>query len=337
MAVFGDTLRQARAHKGVTLREAEQKTRINRHHLLALEEERFHELPALIYQRGIVKNYGTYLDLDPNKLLTMFEDARGIDPEERDAHISERPPIDIPQHFSPNFAIIAFLVVMSAVVFAWMYSVYFAPPGATSTPTEVIPTVTPLKSDSMFGPSPIIVPPTATPSVTATAEAPAPTQKATKEATATATRKPNAGNAASNNIVPVNGNTSGSNASTAGTSNSSSGSAADANSSGSGSTGANATDASASSGNASGNSVAGATETPAAGQMSLDFVATSNLTSLTVVVDGNNVFDSSLANGDATGYLTGSSFEVHVSDPNGLLIYKDGKSFQMGESTFSLP
>jgi cytoskeleton protein RodZ len=324
MAVFGDTLRQARAHKGVTLREAEQKTRINRHHLLALEEERFHELPALIYQRGIVKNYGTYLDLDPNKLLTMFEDARGIDPEELEARIPVQTPIGVPQHFSPNFAIIAFFVVMSAVVFAWTYSVYFAPPGATSTPTEVIPTVTPLQSDSMFGPSPIIIPNTPTPSVTATAAA-SPTAKPTKQATATATTKPDNG-ANTNTIVPTGGNSSDSNASAANSGNADS-STADAN----------ASDANASAANSADTVDASATQTPADGQISLDFVATTDLDSLTVVVDGNNVFDSSLANGDATGYLTGTNFEIHVSDPNGLKIYKDGNSFQMGLSTFSLP
>jgi len=36
MAGFGETLHQARAHLGVTLKEAEQATRINRHHLAAL-------------------------------------------------------------------------------------------------------------------------------------------------------------------------------------------------------------------------------------------------------------------------------------------------------------
>ena len=332
MAVFGDTLRQARAHKGVTLREAEQKTRINRHHLLALEEERFHELPALIYQRGIVKNYGAYLDLDANKLLTMFEDARGIDPADKGPVIVDHEPIGIPNHFSPNFAIIAFLVVMSAVVFAWMYSVYFAPPGATSTPTEVIPTVTPLNTDSMFGPSPIIVPNTPAPSVTQAAESARPTgaatktqKKATAAVEATSTPEP------VQQIVSTEGNASDGNSSD-------SGNASGNASGGNVSEGDVSSNADSSAGNASDNVVnSGVTETPADGEMSLDFVATADLASLTVIVDGNNVFDNPLSNGDATGYLTGSSFEVHVSDPNGLTIYKDGKSFQMGEGTFSLP
>ena len=64
MSMFGETLRQARAHKRVTVKEAEQATRISRLYLSALEEENFEALPPLIYQRGIVRNYATYLDLD---------------------------------------------------------------------------------------------------------------------------------------------------------------------------------------------------------------------------------------------------------------------------------
>jgi hypothetical protein len=48
MSVFGETLKQARSSKGVTVKEAEQATRINRLHLAALEEENFTALPPLI-------------------------------------------------------------------------------------------------------------------------------------------------------------------------------------------------------------------------------------------------------------------------------------------------
>jgi cytoskeletal protein RodZ len=174
MAVFGDTLRQARAHKGVTLKEAEQATRINRHHLLALEEEQFDDLPPLIYQRGIVRNYATYLKLDPNKLLTMFDGARGNTADDPPPVITQQRP-DLPTHWAPNFAVIAFLVVMSAVVFAWMYSAYFAPSDPTVTPTELIPTVTAVKNDPIFLPT---ATPSPTVSPTATAE---PTQEPTPE------------------------------------------------------------------------------------------------------------------------------------------------------------
>jgi cytoskeleton protein RodZ len=165
MSVFGDTLRQARVSKGVTLREAEQATRINRHHLAALEEEDFAVLPPLIYQRGIVRNYSAYLDLDPGKSLAMFEETRGGDSAAE--LVAAVKPLDMPRHWSPNFAIIAFMVVMGAVIFAWVYSISFSQEPVASTVPPAIPTVTPIPDDRLALPSP-----TAIPTATATVAAP---------------------------------------------------------------------------------------------------------------------------------------------------------------------
>lgn len=199
MGVFGDTLRQARAYKGVTLKEAEQATRINRHHLAALEDEHFSVLPPLIYQRGIVRNYATYLELDPGKLLGMFEEARGGDATVE--LVAAVKPLEMPSHWAPNFAIIAFMVVMSAIIFAWAYSAYFSAPAVTATLPPSIPTVTLVAPNSLTLPSatmqPVAVdptatatprliatppPPTATPEPTVTQTAPSPTEPAAANA-----------------------------------------------------------------------------------------------------------------------------------------------------------
>jgi cytoskeleton protein RodZ len=156
MGVFGDTLRQARVSKGVTLREAEQATRINRHHLSALEDEDFAVLPPLIYQRGIVRNYSAYLELDPGKSLSMFEEARGGDSAAE--LVASVKPLEMPRHWSPNFAIIAFMVVMGAVIFAWVYSISFSQEPVASTVPPAIPTVTPIPDDRLALPSPTAVP-----------------------------------------------------------------------------------------------------------------------------------------------------------------------------------
>lgn len=188
MSVFGETLKQARSSKGVTVKEAEQATRINRLHLAALEEENFSALPPLIYQRGIVRNYATYLDLDPAKLIGMFEEARGgaIAPI---SIVPSAPPVDMPRQWVPNFAVLAFLVVMSAVVFTWFYSAYFASGSAEPTSTPPIPSVTPPPSDDPTGLEgwsivPTMEPrPTEEPTATATPEKDdEPTREATREA-----------------------------------------------------------------------------------------------------------------------------------------------------------
>jgi cytoskeleton protein RodZ len=168
MGVFGDTLKQARNAKGLTYREVELGTRINRHHLQALEEEDFAVLPPLIYQRGIVRNYATYIDLDPGKTLAMYEEARGSDAASE--LVASVKPLDMPRHWSPNFAIIAFMVVMGAVVFAWVYSISFSPQPAASTVPPAIPTVTPIPEDRLALPSPTAMPTATVVSATATSQ-----------------------------------------------------------------------------------------------------------------------------------------------------------------------
>jgi cytoskeletal protein RodZ len=157
----------------VTLREAEQATRINRHHLAALEEESFDALPPLIYQRGIVRNYASYLGLDPSKLIAMFEQAHGITATGATGGVAP-PPIDMPSHWAPNFAIIGFAVVLSAIVFAWGYSIYVTPPSGDPEATVATVETTPLTetveiaTELPDAPVPPTVVPTQPPAPTAT-------------------------------------------------------------------------------------------------------------------------------------------------------------------------
>lgn len=168
MSVFGETLKQARNQKGVTVKEAEQAIRVNRLHLAALEEENFSALPPLIYQRGIVRNYATYLALDPSKLLSMFDEARGGSGAPVNV-VPSSPPVDMPKQWVPNFAVIAFMVVMGAVVFSWFYSAYFASGEPEPTATAVAPSVTPIPSDGPAGFESWSMVPTSEPKPTETA------------------------------------------------------------------------------------------------------------------------------------------------------------------------
>lgn len=124
MAGFGETIRQARAHKNVTLREAEADTRINRHYLAALEDEEFGALPPAIYSRGIVRKYADYLGLDAGKVLDMHRELTGTP---REASPISTTPTEMPRMWTPNFAIMGFSVVLAAIVFAWGYSIWLSP------------------------------------------------------------------------------------------------------------------------------------------------------------------------------------------------------------------
>lgn len=187
MSVFGDTLRQARAQKGITLRQAEQEIRINRHYLAALEDEAFDNLPALPYQRGIVRTYSAYLGLDQTRLVELFDEARGSRPNDP-PQIQMIEPVDMPSHWAPNFAIIAFTLIAGAIIFAWMYSAYFKAPNVADVNTlDLQPTVTRVSEDQIFVPSPTpeLPSPTATaPPTLAPIDTPVPTPAPTEDAAA---------------------------------------------------------------------------------------------------------------------------------------------------------
>src|SRR3954453_7913424 len=170
MSGFGDALRHARASKGVTLTEAERAIRIPRKYLRALEDEDFAALPEGVYSRGIVRNYAQYLHLDPDDAISYFDELRG--------HASGGfkvvpavKPMEVPSHWAPNFALIAFVVVISAVLFAWLYSAFFAVrDNALPTPTAGLPTPTVIDVSAALA----ALPPTVTlpPAPTATAAQP---------------------------------------------------------------------------------------------------------------------------------------------------------------------
>src|SRR6478735_4658853 len=164
MAAFGDTLRQARAHKGISLIEAAQATYINRFYLVALEEENFSALPdGATFRRGIVRHYAGYLGLDAATLLKLYEEASGD--RATPTPISNTPAPNVHGRLGYlNFSMVGVTIVLLLVGFAWFYSAYFGDDSPQETPTQIISTPTEMDPAALNIPSPTPVPPTPTPS-----------------------------------------------------------------------------------------------------------------------------------------------------------------------------
>lgn len=193
MGEFGELLRNARAYRGVSLVDAERATRINRRYLAALEQEAFDQLPPLTYARGIVRIYAQYLGLDPVTVLAKFEEAHGQRSTGFRVVPAVRPVQEPLMHWAPNFAVIAFMLAISAIVFALVYTTYLAPrqqptPAllASTENTTPVPTVPPSLNVDTPEPmnSPAVVP-SASPTASTTSTAPlaAPTLAAAPEKT----------------------------------------------------------------------------------------------------------------------------------------------------------
>lgn len=83
---LGDLLRQSRESQGISLSQAEARTRISRRHIEALESDRLSALPAPVFTRGLVRAYATFLGIDVAVALAALAltearvEASGVQP-----------------------------------------------------------------------------------------------------------------------------------------------------------------------------------------------------------------------------------------------------------------
>jgi len=77
VARLGDALRERREHKGVTMQQAAEDTRIREKFLQAIESGDYQSLPGAVYTKGFLRNYARYLGLEPEEMLALYTGERG--------------------------------------------------------------------------------------------------------------------------------------------------------------------------------------------------------------------------------------------------------------------
>ncbi|MCA1727573.1 MAG: helix-turn-helix domain-containing protein [Actinobacteria bacterium] len=74
---IGRVLRKARENRGKSVEEASRETRIRAEYLHALERETFGQLLGDVYVRGFLRSYASYLGLDPEDVLAVYNRSHG--------------------------------------------------------------------------------------------------------------------------------------------------------------------------------------------------------------------------------------------------------------------
>jgi transcriptional regulator with XRE-family HTH domain len=128
----GELLVIAREKKGVTLERAERDTKIRARHLAALENGDPTALPAAVYAKGFLRNYASYLGLDPDELLMRWRAERdALRAAEKVAVLPPPRPIAAPRRgflLTPGVVVAAVLaiVVVAFVTYVGLQLVRFA-------------------------------------------------------------------------------------------------------------------------------------------------------------------------------------------------------------------
>ncbi|MGC2398767.1 MAG: helix-turn-helix domain-containing protein [Acidobacteriaceae bacterium] len=84
MGNFGDTLRQEREFRGITLDAITRVTKISNRHLVALEQEHFDVLPGGVFNKSMVREYARVVGLDQDEWVGRYLSAHqsaGVDDE----------------------------------------------------------------------------------------------------------------------------------------------------------------------------------------------------------------------------------------------------------------
>ena len=109
---LGDLLLTARERKGVDLYRAERDTKIRARYLAALERGDYAELPGAVYTKGFLRNYASYLGLDPDVVLAQYHREHRAVRTERVAIVPRS--LEAPRSgltFTPGLVVGAILVI----------------------------------------------------------------------------------------------------------------------------------------------------------------------------------------------------------------------------------
>ena len=146
---IGDALREAREAQGRTQQDAAQSLRVRSDYVEALESEQFDVFGADTYARGHLRNYATWLGLDPAELLHLYD--RYVRTDDQTAHHIADAPVSLKAREPlPQWVLVlgAGIAVLAAIALVGLLGDRTPDPADVSIVDETSPTPSPTVSAS---------------------------------------------------------------------------------------------------------------------------------------------------------------------------------------------
>jgi hypothetical protein len=146
MGELGERLTAAREARELSLPEVAETTRIPLNYLQALEEETLDVFSSDVHGRGFLRNYASFLELDPEEMLALYDQLRGTSRTKKSASPDSRVVVERGRASTIGADILLGLVVVALLTLAG-YSVYLRQNQVAVLPTAgppPTPTATPL-------------------------------------------------------------------------------------------------------------------------------------------------------------------------------------------------
>lgn len=138
MFEIGNTLREARVRRNLTLQQVEEDIKIRVKYVQAMENEDWDLMPGVTYVKGFLRTYSTYLGLDPDVIIDEFRSRAMVASEEHHEPFSGASVIGKPlSHRGRNTIVLVAIVCL--VVLGAIYAVGIWKGGGADEPTTKPP------------------------------------------------------------------------------------------------------------------------------------------------------------------------------------------------------
>ena len=97
---IGVALRNAREHRGMSIQDVADETRIRRAYIAAIEDMRLDQLPSRPFTIGYVRSYAELMGFEPGAAIARFKES-SPDPDG-----ALREPVGVPQERDPRLGMI---------------------------------------------------------------------------------------------------------------------------------------------------------------------------------------------------------------------------------------
>jgi len=132
VSAIGNTLKEARNKKAVSLEDVHAKTKIHPRVLQLLEDEKFDKLPSPLFVKSFLKAYAEFLEINPQELLQTYEKEGQKEPDQVLFIKSTAPRANISPRFDKKLLVIPGTLVAAFLVLFVLVSMFKAVGGWVS-------------------------------------------------------------------------------------------------------------------------------------------------------------------------------------------------------------
>ena len=105
----GSLLKREREKKGLSLDQLSQITRLRKHYLEALEEEKWDNVPSPVYVKGFIRSYAQGIGIDAKEAISLYEHTASAEEEiPKPLTVSKEPKSKIAYFIIPLIAVMVF-------------------------------------------------------------------------------------------------------------------------------------------------------------------------------------------------------------------------------------